>query len=91
MASTEVRNIAGEDDDIVHASWRHEGKHEQGTGSGSCSWIHSKTDLTTFMLSESSRFPPFQRSKKEREGNGIQPQMMPDSRERPTFGRNKRV
>ncbi len=30
------------DEDIVHASWRHGGAHEQGTASGSWSWIISK-------------------------------------------------
>jgi len=40
--SNQGRDISSADDDIVHAPWRHGEKHEQGTGSGSCSWIYSR-------------------------------------------------
>ncbi len=41
MASTQDSYLRAEEDDIVHALWRHRGIHEQGIPSGSWGWITS--------------------------------------------------
>ena len=38
MAPEEANIFAEEDDDIVHASWRHEENHEQGIRRRTCGW-----------------------------------------------------
>ena len=39
MASNKMSAL--KDDDIVHASWRHGERHEQGIRRGTCGWITS--------------------------------------------------
>lgn len=39
VASKKNQHLKKEDGDIVHALWRHKGKHEQGIRRGTCGWI----------------------------------------------------
>jgi hypothetical protein len=43
---------SNEDEDIVHAPWRHGGLREQGSRSGSCGWITSFLGSTTVPRSQ---------------------------------------
>ncbi len=40
-AGNPIRGAGNQDEDIVHASWRHGEPREQGSRSGSCGWITS--------------------------------------------------
>ncbi len=39
----------GKDEDIVHAAWRHAGKHEQGIPSGSWGWKISLKNIISLI------------------------------------------
>jgi HD superfamily phosphohydrolase YqeK len=41
LAGTLARTPGCEDEDIVHALWRHGEHHEQGSRTGRCGWITS--------------------------------------------------
>ena len=59
MASSKKSTF--KEEDIVHASWRHEEEHEQGIRRGTCGWITSydrnwRGESNTINTRESEKF-----------------------------------